>query len=288
MFCVNRMLKCLFCGDEFQGNQYVAARHFRQGKGCPSVTDEALVDINYNSHYKLEGKILDHMLRFEELHGPTPAMDPRLDEGGAGQERGDEEVVDVDNVKDEGARAARPGPSTRDQGKDVVHEPWGQQGRFLQDAHVSAHTQVHRYAEDVAAAVGKRKEREEAARPGGQKRLRQNTITESYSSQWQMEFKKKFMRFVYSQRLPFNVFRSEPWKELVKHFRDLSRPVKVLWPSHNEIADMETVVRTADDVAGDLAEVRAPFYVTGATIMSDGRKSWDARPIVNFLACGSR
>ncbi|GBG77811.1 hypothetical protein CBR_g25742 [Chara braunii] len=244
------MLKCVFCGQEFQENQYVAARHFRPGKGCPSVTDEALVDIHYNLDYKLEGKILYRVLRFEELHSPAPAMDSRMDEGGAGgagQERGEEEVVDVDNVENEGAEAAQPGPLTRDQRKSVVHEPWGQQGRFFKYAHVSARTQAHWDAEDAAAAVGKRKEREEGVRPGGQKRPRQNTITESYSSQ-----------------------------------------LKVLWSSHNEITDMETVVRTADDVVGDLAEVKAPFYVTEATIMSDGRKSQDARPIVNFLAGESR
>ncbi|GBG81609.1 hypothetical protein CBR_g32601 [Chara braunii] len=111
---------------------------------------------------------------------------------------------------------------------------------------------------------------------------------ESYSSQWKMKFKKRFLRFVYSQCLPFNVFRSEPWKDLVRHFKDLLGPVKVLWPSENEIADIEIVVRTADDVAADLAEVNAPFYVMGNTIMSDGRKSRDARPIVNFLVGGSR
>ncbi|GBG87644.1 hypothetical protein CBR_g45797 [Chara braunii] len=153
---------------------------------------------------------------------------------------------------------------------------------------VSARSQEHWNAEDEAAAVGKRKEREEAVRLGGQKRMRQHTITESFSSQWQMKFKKKFLRFVYSQHLAFNVFRSEPWKDFVRHFRELLGPVKVLWSSHNEIVDMDMVAHTADDVAGDLAEVRAPFYVTGATIMSDGRKSRDARPIVNFLAGGSR
>ncbi|GBG84995.1 hypothetical protein CBR_g39459 [Chara braunii] len=98
-----------------------------------------------------------------------------------------------------------------------------------------------------------------------------------------MEFKNRWLRFVYSQRLAFNIFRSEPWLDVVRHFRELSGPVNVLWPSENEIADIETVVRMANDVAADLAEVRARFYVTGATIMSDGRKSRDARPIVNFL-----
>ncbi|GBG65998.1 hypothetical protein CBR_g54977 [Chara braunii] len=103
-----------------------------------------------------------------------------------------------------------------------------------------------------------------------------------------MEFKKKWLRFVYSQHLAFNIFRSEPWLDVVRHFRELPGLVKVLWPSENEIADIETVVCTTDDVADDLAEVRAPFYVTGATIMSDDRKSRDAKPIANFLAGGSR
>ncbi|GBG70801.1 hypothetical protein CBR_g8101 [Chara braunii] len=214
----NRMLKCVFCGHEFQGNQFVAARHFRQGKGCPEVTDEALVDIHYNSEYKMSDKFLERIQRFEELHGADTA--------------------------------------------------------------------------EAATSAGKRKEREEGDRPTAaaatQKRMRQNTITESFSSKWQMELKKKWLRFVYSQRLAFNVFRSEPWLDVVRHFRDLSGPVKVLWPSENEIADIETIVHTTDDVGADLAEVRAPFYITGATIMSDGRKSRDARPIVNFLVGGSR
>ncbi|GBG60008.1 hypothetical protein CBR_g338 [Chara braunii] len=103
-----------------------------------------------------------------------------------------------------------------------------------------------------------------------------------------MEFKKKWMRFVYSQHLAFNIFWSEPWLDVVRHFRELSGTVKVLWPSEKEIADIETVVCTADDVAADLGEVGAPFYVIGATIMSDGRKSRDAKPIVNCLGGGSR
>ncbi|GBG65462.1 hypothetical protein CBR_g51056 [Chara braunii] len=259
----NRMLKCLFCGREFHGNQYVAGRHFKHGKGCPTVTDKALVDIHYNTDYKLDRNILERMPRFEELHGPAPAMDPRRDEGELGEVRDDEDVVDMDSVVEEGARG---GPSGTERGKGVVHVG----------------------ADEAGSPTGKRKEREEGVRPGAQKRLRQNTIKESYSSQWEMEFKKRFLRFAYSQRLPFNVFGSEPWKNLVRHFRDLLGPMKVLWPLENEIVDIETVVRTVDDVVADLAEDRAFFYVTGATIMSDGKKSRDARPIVNCLVGGSR
>ncbi|GBG70348.1 hypothetical protein CBR_g6476 [Chara braunii] len=213
-------------------------------------------------------------------------MDPRRDEGGEGEMRDTEEEIEVHDDVEEVARA---GSSGRERGKGVVSEPGGQQGQYFASAHVSAHTRAGADTAEAGPSATKRKEREEGARPtAAQKRMRQNTITESFSSKWQMEFKKKWLRFVYSQRLAFNVFRSEPWLDVVRHFRDLPGPVKVLWPSDNEIADIETIVHTADDVGADLAEVRAPFYVTGATIMSDGRKSRDARPIVNFLAGGSR
>ncbi|GBG77959.1 hypothetical protein CBR_g25889 [Chara braunii] len=272
-----------------RGNQFVAARHFRHGKGCPEVTDEALVDIHYNSEYKMSEKFLERIQRFEELHGAAPAVDPQRDEGGEGEMRDAGEQINVDDDDEEVARA---GSSRRERGKGVVNEPGGQQGQYVASAHVSVRARAGADTPEASASAGKRKEREEGDRPtaaaAAQKRMRQNTITESFTSKWQMEFKKKWLRFVYSQLLAFNVFRSEPWLDVVRHFRDLPGPVKVLWPSENEIADIETIVHTADDVGADLAEVRAPFYVTGATIMSDERKSCDARPIVNFLAGGSR
>ncbi|GBG66369.1 hypothetical protein CBR_g60020 [Chara braunii] len=257
------MLNCVFCGHEFQGNQFVAARHFRQGKGCPKVTDEALVDIHYNSEYKMSDKFLERIQQFEELHSAAPAMDPRRDEGGEGEMRDSGEQIDVDNDVEEVARA---GSSGRERGKGLVSEPGGQQGQYFASAHVSARTRAGADTAEAGASAGKRKEREDGDRPTAaaatQKRMRQNTITKSFTSKWQMEFKKKWLQ-------------------------DLPGPVKVLWPSENEIADIETIVHTADDVEADLAEVRAPFYVTGAAIMLDGRKSRDARPIVNFLAGGS-
>ncbi|GBG91709.1 hypothetical protein CBR_g53523 [Chara braunii] len=211
----NRMLKCVFCGHEFQGNQFVAACHFRQGKGCPKVTDEALVDIHYNSEYKMSDKFLERIQRFEELHGAAPAMDPRRDEGGEGEMGEAEEQIDVDDDVEEVARA---GSSGRERGKGVVSEPGGQQGQYFASAYVSALTQAGADTVEAGPSAGKRKEREEGARPtAAQKRMRQNTITESFSSKWQMGFKKRWLRFVYSQRLAFNVFRSEPWLDVVRH-----------------------------------------------------------------------
>ncbi|GBG64405.1 hypothetical protein CBR_g44289 [Chara braunii] len=53
---------------------------------------------------------------------------------------------------------------------------------------------------------------------------------------------------------------------------------------HIEIASMQAV----ETHPAELEEVRQPFWVTGATILSGGGKSRDGRPIVNFLVAGSR
>ncbi|GBG81227.1 hypothetical protein CBR_g31899 [Chara braunii] len=58
--------------------------------------------------------------------------------------------------------------------------------------------------------------------------------------------------------------------------------------SHNEIASMQAVETHRAELAEELEEVRQPFWVAGATILLDGRKSRDGRSIMNFLAAGSR
>ncbi|GBG76355.1 hypothetical protein CBR_g22102 [Chara braunii] len=66
-----------------------------------------------------------------------------------------------------------------------------------------------------------------------------------------------------------------------------SSPRAVL-PNHREIASMRAVETHRAELVEELEEVRQPFWVTGATLLSDGRKSRDGRPIMNFLAAGSR
>ncbi|GBG62859.1 hypothetical protein CBR_g34230 [Chara braunii] len=91
------------------------------------------------------------MLRFEELHGPAPAMDPRRDKGEAGEARDEDEVVDVDDIVDEGTRV---GPSGKDQawGKGIVQEARGQQDHYFVGAHVLARTQAHNDAQEATVA----------------------------------------------------------------------------------------------------------------------------------------
>ncbi|GBG67139.1 hypothetical protein CBR_g81564 [Chara braunii] len=58
---------------------------------------------------------------------------------------------------------------------------------------------------------------------------------------------------------------------------------------HEDMPVFDPAVEThRAELAEELEEVRQPFWVIGATILSNGRKSQDERSIVNFLAAGSR
>ncbi|GBG89186.1 hypothetical protein CBR_g48893 [Chara braunii] len=89
--------------------------------------------------------------------------------------------------------------------------------------------------------------------------------------------------------IPFNAFCNLAWKayQQVLLERPGSYPRAVL-PSHSEIASMQAVETHREELAEELEEVRQLFRITGATLLFDGRKSRDERPIVNFLAAGSR
>ncbi|GBG69892.1 hypothetical protein CBR_g4720 [Chara braunii] len=121
------------------------------------------------------------------------------------------------------------------------------------------------------------------------KRLRQQKVDEVYGGEWVARHKKTFLHWLYSSGVSFNAFRNDAWRtyQQVLLQQPGSSPRAVL-PSHSEIASMQAVERHRAELAEELEEVRQTFWVTGATILSDRRKSRDGRPIVNFLATGSR
>ncbi|GBG90276.1 hypothetical protein CBR_g50454 [Chara braunii] len=127
-----------------------------------------------------------------------------------------------------------------------------------------------------------------AAAPAG-KRLCQQKVTDVYSGEWVARHKKAFLRWLYSSGVPFNAFRNQAWKAYQQVLLEQpgSSP-RVVLPSHSEIASMQAVETHREELAEELEEVRQPFWITGATLLSDGRKSRDGRPIVNFLAASSR
>ncbi|GBG77234.1 hypothetical protein CBR_g23562 [Chara braunii] len=126
-----KMFKCVFCSHEFQGTQFVGARHFKQGKGCPQVTNEALVDIHFNTSYKMVNKQLERLQHYEELQGGAPAV---AVDGGAGgddksgmvvEEDGGQEVDDMIDAEGDALQQEVEEPYTQRLGNAVVGESSG-------------------------------------------------------------------------------------------------------------------------------------------------------------------
>ncbi|GBG66715.1 hypothetical protein CBR_g68699 [Chara braunii] len=206
--------------------------------------------------------------------GGHGAADPTLGGGGGETEEG---VIHVD-------REAR-GPS--DEGvpeREDVPEVYPGTGERLEE--------WRRRAGKGAATEGSSKRSEggsdPAATPAG-KRLQQQKVTDVYGGEWVARHKKAFLRWLYSSGVSFNAFRNQAWKAYQQVLLEQpgSSPPAML-PNHCEIASMRAVETHRAELAEELEEVRQPFWVTGATLLSDGRKSRDGRPIVNFLAAGSR
>ncbi|GBG70818.1 hypothetical protein CBR_g8118 [Chara braunii] len=91
---------------------------------------------------------------------------------------------------------------------------------------------------------------------GREKRARKTTIDEMYAKEKLAEFTDAWLQWIYVKGLPFNAFRGSEFQKRAK-------------------------------VATMVSEVRAAFRHSGATILSDGRKSRSGKPLVNFLAGGA-
>ncbi|GBG61915.1 hypothetical protein CBR_g26079 [Chara braunii] len=185
------------------------------------------------------------------------------------------------------ARAASTVPvGARKQGDDVIDLDGEGKGGG-EDASTYSQRPGKQPVGEGDSNLGKRKDMDGATMQQG-KTMRQPTIKEAFGSGWAAKHRKLWLRFVYSNQLAFNIIRSPTWKAYTAHFRDKPPSVPMIWPSENEVASMDTVVEMAINVVAGLKDVQGSFDHTGATILSDGRKSHDGRPIVNFLAAGAR
>ncbi|GBG75397.1 hypothetical protein CBR_g20027 [Chara braunii] len=302
------MMRCTFCNKVFQGTLFQATRHFVQTNYCKVVTDEALYDIGKRTQLKFEADQTERISRFAAgrgldvpragaVTGGEAVQRPRELGGGGeighaepdqplgGRGGGIEGDVIIDDREARGT--TREGFPTHEDhpefdpltGERIVD--WQRRGVKWQQPSVQE-----------PAGEGSSKRKEGGAVPAttqAGKRLRQQKVDEVYGGEWVARHKKAFLRWLCSSGVSFNAFRNEAWRayQQVLLQQPGSSPRAVL-PSHSEIASMQAVEMHRAELAEELEEVRQPFWVTGATILSDGRKSQDGRPIVNFLAAGSR
>ncbi|GBG65397.1 hypothetical protein CBR_g50758 [Chara braunii] len=295
------MLRCTFCNKVFQGTQFQATRHFSQTNYFKDVSDEALYEIARRSQQKFEADQMERVARYAAERGLDVP-----DTGGAREGESGQHPVEGGVGGDGGQGAPDPtlGGGGGETKEGVIHVDReargpGEEGvperEDMQEFYPGTGERLEDWRRRVgkgAATEGSSKRKEgrsdPAATPAG-KRLRQQKVTDVYGGEWVARHKKAFLRWLYSSWVSFNAFRNQAWKAYQQVFLEQSgsSPRSVL-PNHSEIVSMRAVETHRVELAEELEEVRQPFWVTGATLLSDGRKSRDGRPIVNFLAAGSR
>ncbi|GBG88824.1 hypothetical protein CBR_g48438 [Chara braunii] len=119
-----------------------------------------------------------------------------------------------------------------------------------------------------------------------EKRARQTTIDELYAKEKLSEFTDVWLQWIYAKGLPFNAFRGPEFQRVRQAAERVPRNVHFQFPSYKVIAGVG-ILSQRGKVATMVSEVRGAVRHTGATILSDGRKSRSGKPLVNFLAGGA-
>ncbi|GBG72373.1 hypothetical protein CBR_g11951 [Chara braunii] len=256
----DRKLRCNLCKHLWQRNQSKAARYFCQLKKCRVAQFDVLVDIWNDTDYRFDDRHHASIRAYMEEHG---IRDSRAVAGGR--------------------IGADPCTAGKDDVQDVLDEMEEREGVELPGEEVV----MTSCGEDPDMRKGKRAMGETdraATRPG--KRVHQSKNDEVYTADKQSVFNDKFLQWIYDSGIPFNAFRRQSWREVRKAADELPRGVQMRFPSFKEIG-RDGVPEQRAKVASLLREVRESFSHSGATILSDGRKSRDSQPIVNFLAAGA-
>ncbi|GBG90643.1 hypothetical protein CBR_g50991 [Chara braunii] len=313
------MLRCTFCNKVWQGTQYYVTKHFTQPQYCQKVSDEALFDIAQKCTHRFEADEAErvrhyaqerglHVLRSGAMGGEAEWSGQGVGGGedtmrwfeggavrdGAGADVAEEGAAGVDRERSmaEGERMATgeravpkvdPVTCQRTRGWDPVGK------RPVPPEIPSTPSSFRTPVRDTpGSSIRKDRGADLPATQAG-KRLGQQRVTDTYGGEWIGRWRKAFFRWAYSSGVAFNAFRNTPWRDLhqVALQHPGGGPLPVL-PSHSEITSMRAVEIHRQELAEELEEVRQPFWSSGATLLSGGRRSKDGRPIVNFLAVGSR
>ncbi|GBG71300.1 hypothetical protein CBR_g8721 [Chara braunii] len=120
---------------------------------------------------------------------------------------------------------------------------------------------------------------------GREKRARQTTIDEMYAREKLAEFTDVWLQWINVKKLPFNAFHGPEIQRVRQAAERVPRSIQFRFPSYRVTAGAGIASQSAK-VATMVREVRATFGRSGATILSDGRKSRSGKPLVNFLAGG--
>ncbi|GBG83108.1 hypothetical protein CBR_g36726 [Chara braunii] len=220
--------------------------------------------------------------------------DKRREHGQQGGDLGEEDEDDPERVAEEENEQA---------GRDCeAPESGGVQGGRRADDDGSAEVPIDVEREEerdcgalrgdkrAVTGIGTSTKRRTSSQPlpptGAAKKFRQSRMEESFDPKWQQDLDAYFLQWFYVSSIPFHAAGRPEYNTFRRYLATCPSRVHPTLPNLPRISG-DGIVQQHKDVAEMLATQRRDVAATGATILTDGRKSIIADQIVNFLAVGS-
>ncbi|GBG82996.1 hypothetical protein CBR_g36525 [Chara braunii] len=287
----DRKLRCNLCGHLFQGGSSKAARHFTQSKFCKAGGMRVLAEVWNDIDYKFVPSTAQRVHRWMADKGIRYTRAPA---GGQRQRMDDAERDDIQDALDEeeGREGGAREGAVADEANEVVGEPNVPVEEVVMTSRGVGRAGPATRAPRAEVERARREKRTvgqvgvEVLGTGREKRARQTTIEEMYAREKLAEFIDAWLQWIYVKKLPFNAFRGPEFQRVRQAAERVPRSIQFRFPSYRVTAGAIIPSQRAK-VATMVSKVRATFRHSGATILSDGRKSRSGKPLVNFLAGGA-
>ncbi|GBG75777.1 hypothetical protein CBR_g21021 [Chara braunii] len=276
-------MECKLCGRGFQGSQSKATQHFTVKNNCSKVTVEQLVEIwnktNYSFDHSHHRKILD-FLRSRGF---------RANRNTSGREQAGEE--EYDDSEDERRAAEGGGGDSGGESQDMEMRREAKRARDIGASLDGGLMAAGRRGQEGAAkamkeaAQSKRRKRKATtpapSLPKKGKVLRQTSMMEAFDPAWQREFSNEFLQWWYVSEIPFEAARRPEYQRVRKRLLECPPYTHPALPTHRVISS-DDIPEQQRVVVEMVAAVRKDIAATGATILTDGRKSITSDQIVRY------
>ncbi|GBG65920.1 hypothetical protein CBR_g54213 [Chara braunii] len=290
----NFLMECKLCGQGFQGSQTKAAQHFTIKNNCAKISVEQMAEIWNKIKYGFDPsharKIVDFLksrgLRDNRCgSGREPAGNEEFEDNEeerraveGGDDDGESDAEDMEERREvECARGklrkekAVEEDSTPDEDADNDDDDEG--------ADLGASLDGELMGDGRRGQEGAARAMKEAEGLKKRKRKAKMTTTEARSAPSQL----KKSRWWYVSGISFEVARRPEYQRMRKKLLECLSYAHPALPTHRVIS-CEGIPQQQRVVADMVAAIRRDIEATGATILTDGRKSITSDHIVNFLA----
>ncbi|GBG80223.1 hypothetical protein CBR_g30590 [Chara braunii] len=309
-------MECKLCGPGFQGSLSKAAQHFTIKNNCAKVTAEQLAGIWNNTNYPFDQshhrKIIDFLRSrgFRDNRNTSrreqageeydhSEQEKREAEGGGDDSDSDSQDMDVrreaerarGKMRGDKAVAEDSTPDEHDDDDDDNDDQGADLGASFDGGLMAAGRRGQEgAAKAMKDAVQSKKRKRKATTPAPPlpkkgKVLRQTSMIETFDPAWQRDFTNEFLQWWYVSGIPFEAARRPKYQRVRKRLLECPPYTHPVLPTHCLISG-DGIPQQQRVVAEMMAAVRKDIAATGATILTNGRKSITSDQIVNFLAAG--